>query len=49
VAAYQDPKKVTIGRTLVMPFTRRGDDWVRPDGSPAIRPHSEVGKTTLLP
>jgi sterol desaturase/sphingolipid hydroxylase (fatty acid hydroxylase superfamily) len=49
VAAYQDPKKVTIGKILAMPFVRRRNDWVRPDGTPAIRPHAEVGKTILLP
>ena len=37
VAAYQDPRRVTLGRMLLMPFRRRRDDWRRPGGSSAVR------------
>ena len=39
VAAYQDPAGVTLAKILTMPFWRRREDWVRPDGRPADRPH----------
>jgi sterol desaturase/sphingolipid hydroxylase (fatty acid hydroxylase superfamily) len=48
VPAYQQPQNVTLGKILAMPFRRRGNDWRRPDGSAAVRPHSEE-KTRLLP
>jgi sterol desaturase/sphingolipid hydroxylase (fatty acid hydroxylase superfamily) len=38
VPAYQDPKKVTIGKILTMPFIRRRNDWQRGDGAPPVRP-----------
>jgi sterol desaturase/sphingolipid hydroxylase (fatty acid hydroxylase superfamily) len=47
VPAYQDPKAVTIGKILAMPFLRRRDDWVRPDGTPAIRPHTGADPARL--
>jgi sterol desaturase/sphingolipid hydroxylase (fatty acid hydroxylase superfamily) len=37
--AYQDPKKVTLGKILAMPFARRRDDWTRTDGRPSRRAH----------
>ncbi|HMF10414.1 MAG TPA: sterol desaturase family protein, partial [Thermoanaerobaculia bacterium] len=37
VPAYQSGSAVTLPQILAMPFLRRGDDWVRPDGSPAAR------------
>jgi len=39
VPAYQDPKKVTLGKILAMPFARRRNDWTRADGTAAVRPH----------
>jgi len=48
VAAYDDPKKVTLGKILAMPFRRRREDWRRPDGSLAVRPHAD-GRTRLEP
>jgi len=39
VAGWQDPAAVTLGKILAMPFRRRREDWVRPDGRPADRPH----------
>jgi len=49
VAAYDDPKKVTLGRILAMPFRRRKEeDWRRPDGALAVRPHPD-GRTRLEP
>jgi sterol desaturase/sphingolipid hydroxylase (fatty acid hydroxylase superfamily) len=46
--AYQDPQRVTLGRILSMPFVKRGNDWVRLDGSLAVRPHAESTKAKLL-
>lgn len=48
VAAYDDPKKVTLGKILAMPFRRRREDWCRPDGSLAVRQHPD-GRTRLEP
>jgi len=48
VAAYDDPKKVTLGKILAMPFRRRREDWRRPDGSLAVRQHPD-GRTRLEP
>jgi len=41
VPAFDDPKRVTLGKILAMPFRRRKEDWRRPDGSLAIRPHAD--------
>jgi sterol desaturase/sphingolipid hydroxylase (fatty acid hydroxylase superfamily) len=49
VPAYQDPKKVTIGKILAMPFLRGRDEWRRADGSPAVRPHSPTNAARLEP
>jgi len=49
VPAFDDPKKVTLARILRMPFEKRGEDWLRPDGSRLIRPHSERTKAILEP
>ncbi len=46
--AYDDPRKVTLVRILALPFLRRGDDWVRSDRDPAVRPHSEASRSTLV-
>jgi sterol desaturase/sphingolipid hydroxylase (fatty acid hydroxylase superfamily) len=40
VPAFDDPKKVTLGKILVMPFRRWKEYWRRPDGSLAVRPHA---------
>lgn len=42
VPAYQDSKKVTLGRILALPFVRRRIDWLRADGLPPVRPHGSV-------
>jgi sterol desaturase/sphingolipid hydroxylase (fatty acid hydroxylase superfamily) len=49
VPAFDDPKKVTLARILRMPFEKRGEDWIRPDGSRSIRPHAERTKAILEP
>jgi sterol desaturase/sphingolipid hydroxylase (fatty acid hydroxylase superfamily) len=46
VAAFDDPKKVTLGKILAMPFRRWKEYWRRPDGSVAVRPHAD-GRTRL--
>jgi len=48
VPAYDDPKKVTLGKILVMPFRRWREDWRRPDRPLAVRPHAD-GRTLLEP
>jgi len=48
VPAFDDPKRVTLGKILAMPFRRRKEDWHRPDGSLAVRPHAD-GRTVLEP
>jgi hypothetical protein len=48
VLAFDDPRKVTLGRILAMPLRRRKKDWRRPDGSLAVRPHAD-GRTRLEP
>lgn len=47
VPAYQDPKKVTIGKILILPFLRQRNDWTRPDGTPPVRPHPETNPSQL--
>jgi sterol desaturase/sphingolipid hydroxylase (fatty acid hydroxylase superfamily) len=37
VAAYQDLRRVTLGRILVLPFVPHRDDWRREDGRPPVR------------
>ena len=49
VAAIQDPRQVTFGRILAMPFRRQPDYWRCPDGSQAIRPHPETWSAELRP
>lgn len=46
--AYDDPRKVTLGRILALPFRRRRDDWARPDGRPAVRPHPNETRSILV-
>jgi sterol desaturase/sphingolipid hydroxylase (fatty acid hydroxylase superfamily) len=46
--AYDNPRKVTLGKILALPFRRRGNDWVRADGRPAVRPHSDESRSTLV-
>jgi sterol desaturase/sphingolipid hydroxylase (fatty acid hydroxylase superfamily) len=46
--AFDDPRRVTLGRILALPFVRRGDDWVRADGRPPVRQHPEAGRSTLM-
>jgi sterol desaturase/sphingolipid hydroxylase (fatty acid hydroxylase superfamily) len=41
VVAFDDPRKVTLGKILVMPFRRWNEYWRRPDVSPAVRPHAD--------
>jgi sterol desaturase/sphingolipid hydroxylase (fatty acid hydroxylase superfamily) len=49
VAAIPDPRQVTLGRILAMPFRPQPDYWRRPDGSEAIRPHPEASSGQLQP
>ena len=46
--AYDDPRKVTLGRILALPFRRNRDDWARPDGRLAVRPHPDETRSTLV-
>jgi sterol desaturase/sphingolipid hydroxylase (fatty acid hydroxylase superfamily) len=48
VPAFDDPKKVTLGKILAMPFRRWKEYWRRPDGSLAVRPQVD-GRTRLEP
>lgn len=49
VPAFDSPEQVTLGRLLLLPFRRRGDDWKRADGSAPARPQSVSARTRLLP
>jgi sterol desaturase/sphingolipid hydroxylase (fatty acid hydroxylase superfamily) len=49
VPAYDDPRKVTLGKILALPFRRRGDDWARADGRSPDRPHPEESRATPVP
>lgn len=58
VPAYRRPEDVTLGKILAMPFARRREDWIDPDGRLRIeRPRIERGESsesvpppaTLLP
>ncbi len=40
VAAYQDPRDVTLAKVLALPFDGKPDDWARTDGGPRERPSS---------
>lgn len=46
VPAFDDPKRVTLAKILAMPFRRWKEYWRRPDGSFAVRPHTD-GRTRL--
>ena len=48
VPAYDDPRKVTLGRILALPFRRRRDDWARADGRPPVRAHADETRATLV-
>ena len=37
VAAYQDPRDVTIAKVLMLPFDGKPDEWARTDGGPRER------------
>lgn len=37
VPAYREPREVTIGKILLLPFIRQRDDWRRADGALSIR------------
>jgi len=49
VPAYQDPKKVTLGRILAMPFLARREDWVGHQGARLERPHDPGTRSLLAP
>ncbi len=38
VAAYQDPRDITLAKVLALPFDGKPDDWARTDGGPRERP-----------
>ncbi|MFY9551544.1 MAG: sterol desaturase family protein [Thermoanaerobaculia bacterium] len=48
VPAFDDPRKVTLGKILALPFLPRSDDWARPDGRPPDRPHADERRPTLV-
>ena len=39
VPAYRNPRQVTIGKILLMPFVRQRADWLLPNGEISVRPH----------
>jgi sterol desaturase/sphingolipid hydroxylase (fatty acid hydroxylase superfamily) len=45
VPAYRDPRDVTIGKILLLPFRRQRADWLQPDGKVAMRPPSGPHET----
>jgi sterol desaturase/sphingolipid hydroxylase (fatty acid hydroxylase superfamily) len=48
VPAFDDPKKVTLGRLFWMPFqARRNEDWTRADKSASVRRHTAAEKGML--
>jgi sterol desaturase/sphingolipid hydroxylase (fatty acid hydroxylase superfamily) len=49
VPAFDDAKKVTLGRLLGMPFQSGRRDWRRADGSPSERPHRDPERAILSP
>ncbi len=48
VAAYQDPRDVTLGKLLGLPFAGKPDDWARSDGRDAARPGHGADPRRLL-
>lgn len=46
VPAYRDPREVTIGKILLLPFVRQRSDWSLPNGEISVRPH--VGQHAKL-
>jgi sterol desaturase/sphingolipid hydroxylase (fatty acid hydroxylase superfamily) len=49
VPAFDAPDRVTLGRLLLMPFRRKGDDWKRTDGSASVRREGTSTRARLLP
>ena len=48
VPAFDDPKKVTLGRLFWMPFQEhRNEDWTRADKSASMRRHTAAEKAIL--
>jgi sterol desaturase/sphingolipid hydroxylase (fatty acid hydroxylase superfamily) len=47
VPAFDDAQKVTFGQLLGMPFRKQRRDWVRADGRPSVRPHSDTDRASL--
>jgi len=48
VPAFDDPKKVTLGRLFWMPFkAHRNEDWTRADKSASMRRHTAAEKAML--
>jgi len=39
VPAYRQPREVTIGKILLLPFVRQRADWLLPNGQIAVQPH----------
>jgi len=40
VPGYGDPRQVTLGRSLALPFRRQRADWKEPDGRLRRRDHA---------
>ena len=49
VPAFGAEEQVTLGRLMVMPFLRRGNDWKRLDGSAAVRTPARPSRLRMLP
>ena len=47
VPAYGDPREVTIGRMLMLPFRRQRADWIGPDGRFMRRAHDDTTRRSL--
>ena len=40
VPSYRDPREVTLGKALALPFRRQREDWKEPDGRLRRREHA---------
>jgi sterol desaturase/sphingolipid hydroxylase (fatty acid hydroxylase superfamily) len=50
VPAYRRPEDVTLPKILALPFSKRREDWLDPDGRPRIdRPSATIQPDTLAP
>ncbi len=47
VPAYSEPRDVTIGKVLALPFVRQRRDWDRGDGKQSVRDHDATRASAL--